>query len=48
MRDGEFLREGGAAVHRDSNAPKFGVVEWTGTWYPWMRDEREEVSRTQS
>lgn len=26
-------------------APQFGVVEWMGVWYPWMREGREEVLR---
>ncbi|KAL4806437.1 hypothetical protein BDV18DRAFT_160505 [Aspergillus unguis] len=85
MRDGEFLRQEGAAAtpvlagpnsvpvplplpsssagvegggggggggggsgggNSDSrNGPSFGVVEWMGAWYPWMRESREEVAR---
>lgn len=24
--------------------PKFGVIEWMGVWYPWMRENRDQVS----
>ncbi|KAF7593990.1 hypothetical protein BBP40_010387 [Aspergillus hancockii] len=41
MRDGEFLREGSGLV--DSAAPRFGVVEWMGVWYPWMRENKDQV-----
>ncbi|KAK1148340.1 hypothetical protein N8T08_010150 [Aspergillus melleus] len=41
MRDGEFLREGSGLV--ESSAPKYGVVEWVGIWYPWMRENKEQV-----
>lgn len=40
MRDGEFLRDG-AALGAESGAPKFGVIEWAGVWYPWMREDRD-------
>ncbi|KAJ5809424.1 uncharacterized protein N7503_001642 [Penicillium pulvis] len=40
MRDGEFLREGA-----ESGAPRFGVIEYAGVWYPWMRCDRETASR---
>ncbi|RAH45918.1 uncharacterized protein BO95DRAFT_362727 [Aspergillus brunneoviolaceus CBS 621.78] len=43
MRDGDFLREGAGVA--DSGAPKFGVIEWVGTWYPWMREDKETVRR---
>lgn len=43
MRDGEFLREGSALT--EPTPPKFGVVEWAGVWYPWMREDREQVLR---
>ena len=36
-----------SVVTQDSGAPRFGVVEWTGVWYPWMRENREEVKRRQ-
>ncbi|KAE8144327.1 hypothetical protein BDV25DRAFT_99069 [Aspergillus avenaceus] len=42
MRDGEFLREGSGLV--DSASPRFGVVEWAGIWYPWMRENKEQVA----
>ncbi|KAL3497028.1 hypothetical protein BJX62DRAFT_1599 [Aspergillus germanicus] len=48
MRDGEFLRQETTTSSRadyGSNAPQFGVVEWMGVWYPWMREDREEVMR---
>lgn len=53
MRDGDFLHEG----HHPSGSsqapspvssdcgPKFGVVEWMGVWYPWMRENREQAMR---
>jgi hypothetical protein len=41
MRDGEFLREGSGLV--DSAAPRFGVVEWMGVWYPWMRENKDQT-----
>ncbi|KAF9883205.1 hypothetical protein FE257_003862 [Aspergillus nanangensis] len=41
MRDGEFLREGSGLV--DSAAPRFGVIEWAGQWYPWMRESKDQV-----
>ncbi|RDW74693.1 uncharacterized protein DSM5745_07355 [Aspergillus mulundensis] len=54
MRDGEFIS--GQTPHAlsqppaDSGSgyggkPQFGVVEWMGVWYPWMREDREEVLR---
>lgn len=43
MRDGEFLREQGPSTVAESGAPKFGVVEWMGVWYPWMREDKEQV-----
>ncbi|KAL4885329.1 hypothetical protein BJY04DRAFT_180657 [Aspergillus karnatakaensis] len=46
MRDGEFLRqESSSAGFGGGGAPQFGVVEWIGVWYPWMREDREEVLR---
>lgn len=30
---------------RDAAGPKYGVVEWMGVWYPWMREDRLEVAR---
>ncbi|KAL2853427.1 hypothetical protein BJY01DRAFT_64092 [Aspergillus pseudoustus] len=48
MRDGEFLRQESTTSSRGdfgSGAPQFGVVEWMGVWYPWMREDREEVMR---
>ncbi|KAJ5545203.1 hypothetical protein N7461_007507 [Penicillium sp. DV-2018c] len=40
MRDGEFLRERGAASLSDhSRGPKFGVRQYSNVWYPWMRKE---------
>ena len=41
MRDGEFLREGSSLT--DPIPPKFGVVQWAGVWYPWMREDKEQV-----
>ncbi|KKK12673.1 hypothetical protein P175DRAFT_0510060 [Aspergillus ochraceoroseus IBT 24754] len=41
MRDGEFLRKGSGLA--ESNGPRFGVVEWMGVWYPWMRENKDEV-----
>ncbi|KAL4974491.1 hypothetical protein BDW66DRAFT_139584 [Aspergillus desertorum] len=54
MRDGEFIS--GQAPHALSHSssdsgsgyggkPQFGVVEWMGVWYPWMRESQEEVMR---
>ncbi|KAL4754453.1 hypothetical protein BDW72DRAFT_166163 [Aspergillus terricola var. indicus] len=54
MRDGEFVS--GQAPHALSHPssdsasayggkPQFGVVEWMGVWYPWMRENQEEVMR---
>ncbi|KAL3467437.1 hypothetical protein BJX64DRAFT_248662 [Aspergillus heterothallicus] len=48
MRDGEFLRQESTSSSRGdfgSGAPQFGVIEWMGVWYPWMREDREEVMR---
>ncbi|KAL4874138.1 hypothetical protein BDV12DRAFT_159170 [Aspergillus spectabilis] len=46
MRDGEFLRqESSESFSGNGGAPQFGVVEWIGVWYPWMREDREEVMR---
>ncbi|RMJ22927.1 hypothetical protein PHISP_06212, partial [Aspergillus sp. HF37] len=36
---------GGGGGGGSQRAPKFGVVEWTGVWYPWMREGRDEVRR---
>lgn len=55
MRDGEFLHEG-AGGHsptpevgaKDAAGPKYGVVEWMGVWYPWMKEDRLEVGRRMS
>lgn len=53
LRDGDFLHEG-HNLSRSSQAPspassdcgpKFGVVEWMGVWYPWMRENREQAMR---
>ncbi|OJJ57861.1 hypothetical protein ASPSYDRAFT_152978 [Aspergillus sydowii CBS 593.65] len=44
MRDGEFLRQESSPSF-NGGAPQFGVVEWMGVWYPWMREDREEVMR---
>ncbi|KAL4917488.1 hypothetical protein BDW62DRAFT_201726 [Aspergillus aurantiobrunneus] len=44
MRDGEFLRQESSSGF-NGGAPQFGVVEWMGVWYPWMREDREEVVR---
>ncbi|PYH29512.1 uncharacterized protein BO87DRAFT_344675 [Aspergillus neoniger CBS 115656] len=44
LRDGDFLREG-AGLAAESGAPRFGVVDWVGIWYPWMRESKEEVLR---
>lgn len=41
MRDGEFLQ----GSPRERRAPTFGVIEWVGVWYPWMRKDREQVLR---
>lgn len=43
MRDGDFLRERSSLS--DSAPPRFGVVEWTGVWYPWMREDKDQVLR---
>ncbi|KAL4927382.1 uncharacterized protein BDV17DRAFT_266812 [Aspergillus undulatus] len=50
MRDGEFLRQDTVPTPASTGgfhggAPQFGVVEWMGVWYPWMREDREEVMR---
>ncbi|KAJ5605740.1 hypothetical protein N7510_008521 [Penicillium lagena] len=45
MRDGEFLREGASLSTAESNAPRFGVLEWGKVWYPWMRESQDEVMR---
>ncbi|KAL5334535.1 hypothetical protein BJX70DRAFT_378132 [Aspergillus crustosus] len=47
MRDGEFMRQESTTSFSGSGggAPQFGVVEWIGAWYPWMRENREEVMR---
>lgn len=49
LRDGEFLG-GSSPTHTqsprqmsDMGPPKFGVVEWMGVWYPWMRENRDQV-----
>ena len=44
MRDGEFLQ----GSQRDRSAPRFGVVEQVGVWYPWMREDKEQVLRRKS
>ncbi|KAL4786765.1 hypothetical protein BJX76DRAFT_320190 [Aspergillus varians] len=44
MRDGEFLRQESSSSF-NGGAPQFGVVEWMGVWYPWMREDKEEVMR---
>ncbi|RJE22557.1 hypothetical protein PHISCL_05103 [Aspergillus sclerotialis] len=44
MRDGEFLQ----GSQRDRSAPRFGVVEQVGVWYPWMREDRDQVLRRKS
>ncbi|PWY92908.1 hypothetical protein BO70DRAFT_21551 [Aspergillus heteromorphus CBS 117.55] len=41
MRDGDFLREGAGIT--DSASPRFGVIDWAGVWYPWMRENKEQV-----
>lgn len=48
MRDGEFLQGPSSPQHSSSGSegmgpPKFGVVEWVGVWYPWMRENQEQV-----
>lgn len=53
MRDGEFLQQPSSPQHHSSGTtgsggsdvgpPKFGVVEWMGVWYPWMRENQEQV-----
>ncbi|KAL3476234.1 hypothetical protein BJX99DRAFT_228113 [Aspergillus californicus] len=49
MRDGEFMRQEEEETRSRSSfnggAPQFGVIEWMGVWYPWMREDREEVMR---
>ncbi|KAL4938089.1 hypothetical protein BDV06DRAFT_201765 [Aspergillus oleicola] len=50
MRDGEFLRQESVPMPASTGsfhggAPQFGVVEWMGVWYPWMKEDREEVMR---
>lgn len=34
---------GGGGGGGAGGGPKFGVVEWMGVWYPWMRENREQV-----
>ncbi|PYH94128.1 hypothetical protein BO71DRAFT_241363 [Aspergillus ellipticus CBS 707.79] len=41
MRDGDFLREGAGLA--DSASPRFGVIDWAGVWYPWMRENKDQV-----
>lgn len=53
MRDGEFLQQPSSPEYHSSGTtgsrgsdvgpPKFGVVEWMGVWYPWMRENQEQV-----
>ncbi|KAL4964688.1 uncharacterized protein BDV14DRAFT_174611 [Aspergillus stella-maris] len=51
MRDGEFLKQESVPTPASTaggfhgGAPQFGVVEWMGVWYPWMKEDREEVMR---
>ena len=40
MRDDAFLCDG-AALEPEYGAPKFGVIERAGVWYPWMREDRD-------
>lgn len=41
MRDSDFLRDGVSIP----DSPKYGVVEWARVWYPWMRENKEQVLR---
>jgi len=34
-------------IGADSGAPRFGVIEWAGVWYPWMREDHETVMALQ-
>lgn len=36
LRDGEFMARGRS---RCQSLPRYGVVEWCGAWYPWMKPE---------
>ncbi|KAL1965006.1 hypothetical protein VTN77DRAFT_6206 [Rasamsonia byssochlamydoides] len=36
IRDGEFMARGRS---RSGSLPRYGVVQWCGTWYPWMKPE---------
>ena len=53
MRDGKFLRQGSTletnyndnhTVVSEIGPPKFGVIEWMGVWYPWMRENPDQVN----
>lgn len=47
MRDGEYLREGSGLsdviAGTGGGKPQYGVVDWVGAWYPWMRETKPEV-----
>ncbi|KAL2006352.1 hypothetical protein VTN00DRAFT_10006 [Thermoascus crustaceus] len=41
MRDGEFIARNGSKY--SETLPRFGVVQWMGMWYPWMRESKAQV-----
>ncbi|KAL1953805.1 hypothetical protein VTO42DRAFT_2132 [Malbranchea cinnamomea] len=34
--------KGGSQVNPDDDHPAFGVVKWTGVWFPWMKEPKPE------
>lgn len=54
MHDGEFLHQGSTLKTNYNNyypvvseigPPKFGVIEWMGVWYPWMKENPDQVRK---
>ncbi|KAL2005543.1 hypothetical protein VTN00DRAFT_2754 [Thermoascus crustaceus] len=41
MRNGEFIARNGSKC--SETLPRFGVVQWMGVWYPWMRESKAQV-----
>lgn len=41
MRDSEFISQNGSNCHEVR--PRFGVVQWAGVWYPWMKEKKSQV-----
>jgi hypothetical protein len=42
LHDGEFTTR---SSPKSEYLPKYGVVQWCGVWYPWMRQEHAPNSR---